>query len=287
MQTVLRNPNLDVISMDQLRRYSPAVFAKEAHESVSDRYGFIPTFKVLEHMHKAGFVPVEVRNYQRRDPLRMRFTKHMIRFRQSGQLAARTVGDVVPQVVMLNSHDRSSPYQLYGGLFRLICSNGLLVADSAMVAPIKLRHTLQLAENVVEASAGIIKSMKNVFQHVDVMRKIQLTEKEQKRFAADALALRPESGAGIIESSALLTPRRAEDNGADLWHVFNRVQENLLKGGLSGKTGEGRMVRTAEIKAINRDIEYNAGIWGLAMGVIAKASKSSAKVVKSKVKATA
>lgn len=278
---ILRNQNLDAISADQLRKFSPAIFAKEPHEDVSNRYGFMPTYRVLEHMHKAGFVPVEVRNYQRRDPNDMRFTKHMLRFRQSGQLSARTVGDLVPQVVLLNSHDRSSPYQLYGGMFRLICLNGLLVADSQTVMPIKLRHTLNLAETVVEVSMELIKQHRHVFDHVNTMRKVQLAHKAQLQFARKALELRPQR-AGMIEPAALLTPRRAQDEGNDVWRVFNRVQENLTKGGVEGLTTTGRHVRTTQINSVNADVALNAGLWSLAMQAINKASKSSKAVVESK-----
>lgn len=278
-QLILRNSNLDAISVDQLRKFSPAIFSKEAHEDVSARYGFMPTYKVLEHMHKAGFVPVEVRNYQRRDPDALKFTKHMIRFRQAGAITARTVGDLVPQVVMLNSHDRSSPYQLYGGMYRLTCANGMLVAESANVMPIRLRHTLQLADTVVETSMALIKQHKHVFENINVMRKLNLTDKAQAAFARNALELRPER-AGAIDSRLLLAARRTQDEGNDLWHVFNRVQENLTKGGIEGVTADGRHVRTQEIRGVNGDIALNTGLWALAMAAITKASKSSAKVVK-------
>lgn len=281
MQLMLRNPQLAPITPDQLRKFAPAVFAKEAHEDVSERYGFMPTYKVLEHMHKAGFVPVEVRNYHRRDPEDFKFTKHMIRFRQAGALTARVVGDLVPQVVLLNSHDRSSPYSLFGGMFRLICSNGMLVSEGTHVIPIKLRHTVQLAETVVEVSMSIIKQHKHVFEHVNEMRKLKLNERQQLTFAKNALALRP-TRAGVIDASGLLTARRTEDNGADLWHVFNRVQENLTKGGIEGKTATGRRVRTSEIQGVNGDIALNTGLWALAMDAINKASKSSKAAVKEK-----
>lgn len=264
---VLRNARLDPISMEQLRKYSPAIFAKEPHDDVSIRYGFIPTFKVLEHMHKAGFVPVEVRNYHRKDPKDFRFTKHMLRFRQAGKLETRVVGDVVPQVVMLNSHDRSSPYSMFGGLFRLICANGMLVAVGQFVQPIKVRHTLQLAETVVEVSMQLIKQHQQVFKYIDLMRKHKLTDKQQQAFARKALALRPQRE-GMIDAVNLLAPRREADGGPDLWHVFNRVQENMTKGGIQGVTGNGRHVRTQEIRGINGDITLNAGMWQLAMQVL-------------------
>lgn len=281
MNLVLRNANQDPISNDQLRRFSPAIFARNAHEDVSDRYGFMPTYKVLEHMHKAGFVPVEVRNYHRRDPNDFKFTKHMIRFRQAGALKTRTVGDIVPQIVMLNSHDRSSPYVLYGGLFRLLCANGMLASEGAHVQPIKLRHTVALAEHVVEVSMQIIKHHRHVFDHVKTMRGTLLKPAAQLTFARNALALRPER-TGMIDAANLLTARRKEDEGNDVWHVMNRVQENLTKGGIEGKTKEGRRVRTMAVNSIHSDLALNTGIWSLAMAAINKASKSSKEAVKEK-----
>jgi len=36
----------------------------------------------------------------------------------------------------------------------------------------------------------------------------------------------------MIDINQMLQIRRAEDAGNDLWSVFNRVQENLLQGGI-------------------------------------------------------
>jgi hypothetical protein len=279
---VLRNPEQAPLSIEQLRKFSPAIFAKEAHEDVSDKYGFMPTFKVLEHMHKAGFVPVEARNYQRRDPTAFKFTKHMLRFRQAGKLETRKVGDIVPQTVLINSHDRTSRWELYGGLYRLICANGLLVSESSAVVPVKLRHTLHLAETVVETSMKLIAQHKHVFEHIKVMQGTKLSDRQQAGFARTALALRPTRG-GVINAVDLLKPRRAQDEGDDLWHVFNRVQENLLKGGIEGITAAGRHIRTQEIRAIGADVDLNAGLWELAMAAISKASTSSKRVIEGKV----
>lgn len=273
MQTnniVLRNPNLDPLSDRQLRQFAPAIFAKEPHESVSARYGFFPTYSVVEALHKEGFMPVEVRNYRRRDPSRLSHTKHMIRFRKTGAVNKLVVNDVVPQLVMINAHDRSSPYHFFGGLFRLVCSNGLLVSEGGSVMPVKLRHTINLVDQVGDITAKLIAQHKAVFEYVNLMRRLKLTDKQAAAFARGAWALRPER-AGVIDTSDLLVPRRSEDKPRDLWHVLNVVQENMLKGGLHGKTASGRTMQTFGINGINGDIDVNAGIWELAMRVINKA----------------
>ncbi len=275
MQAVLRNTNLDPISVEQLRKYSPAVFAREPHEDVSERYGFIGTYQILEGMHKAGLVPVECRNYFRRDTGAMQHTKHMLRFRPSGKLNTVTkVGDIVPQIVLLNSHDRSSRFELYGGLYRLVCSNGMLCAVGTAVVPVVVRHTRHAIEDVIAKSLELIKNSKGVFEYVGAMQKTVLTERNALGFAKAALALRPER-AGLIEPAKLLVPRRPADEGRDLWRVMNVVQENLTKGGIVGTTSNGRSVRTAEIRGINGDMKLNGGIWELAASAIEKARNSS------------
>lgn len=279
MQAVLRNPKLETISNEALRKYAPAIFVKEPHADVSARYGFIPTFQILEGMHDNGYEPVEVRNYHRRKSSALQHTKHMIRFRQAGALDVRKVGDVVPQIVLINSHDRSSRFELYGGLFRLACLNGLLVSEGAQVQPVVVRHTTNVVEDVVAISERIIKQHANVFKYIDLMRKTKLTERAQLGFAKAALAIRPDRP-GIILPNALLAPRRSDDAGPDMWSVFNRVQENLTKGGIEGHTANGRRTVTTEIRSIDADLKLNAGMWSLAMEAISKASASSKATLK-------
>ena len=39
-----------------------------------------------------------------------------------------------------------------------------------------------------------------------------------------------------------------------LWAVFNRVQENLVKGGLNGRTANGRNQRTRPVQGIDQNL---------------------------------
>ena len=98
------------------------------------------------------------------------------------------------------------------------------------------------------------------------MERTQLEEERRLEFAAEALALRflnaPAAG---IRPAQLLEPRRPEDVGNDLWRTFNTVQTNLLGGGLVKRSASGRLTRTRPIRAIQRDLELNSGLWDLAI----------------------
>lgn len=275
--TVYRNENLDALTDNDLKRMCPAIFAESPRDDVSARYGFVSTAEMLKVMRDAGFVPTQVSAYMRRDPSIAEFTKHMIRFRKAGDAVKKLmVGDVVPQIVLLNSHDRSSQFNLFGGLWRLICSNGLLVSDGASVQPMVVRHTKSAVDGLLDAAGKLIQQQKFVFEHVDEMKKTILTEKQAADFAIRALALRPER-AGAIDPLQLLKVRRPEDEGMDIWHVYNRAQENMTRGGLNGVTGNNRAIVTRGITAINGDMALNAGMWRVAMEAIEKARASSAR----------
>ena len=58
------------------------------------------------------------------------------------------------------------------------------------------------------------------------------------------------------------------DARADVWTTYNVVQENLMRGGLSGRSTTGRNTRTRTIEAIREDVRINNCLWQLAMNLI-------------------
>ena len=114
------------LSDDQIRRVAPSIFAEAPHDSRSERYAYIPTAAVLAELRKEGFEPfmaaqTRVRHDDRRD-----YTKHMIRLRHASQIN----GAEANEIVLLNSHDGTSSYQMLAGQFRFICANGLVCGDT-------------------------------------------------------------------------------------------------------------------------------------------------------------
>ncbi len=65
----------------------------------------------------------------------------------------------------------------------------------------------------------------------------------------------------------MLVPRRWDDRKSDLWSIFNRVQENLVKGGLTGRTANGRRQRTRPVQGIDQNLRLNRALWMLAEGM--------------------
>lgn len=259
-----RNSDNSPLTLPQLRKACPAVFARSAEEGVSKRYGFIDSKEVLDTILAEGLQPVEARSFMRKRPGAMVHTAHMLKFRPDMPIEKLQVGDVVPEVVLLSSHDRSVAFQMFGGLFRLVCTNGLLVSAGRHVEPIKMRHYASVVDGVQDAVKAVAKQHAKVFAHVDAMRTTQLTPRKQLAFATKALELKAPS-AGTIDAGALLIARRPEDDGASVWSTYNRVQENLIKGGLVGVTATGRATRTTGVTSIATDVAINSALWNLAI----------------------
>ena len=274
--SVLRNPDLLPLEDKQLKRFAPTIFAKSPIEGVSDNYGFVNTFEVIKAMRESGYECVEVRQSRRRDEGKMPFTKHMLKFKHPSTMKALLKrGDVIPQVVMLNSHDKSSGFHLYAGMFRVVCSNGLIVSDSELVEPIKVRHNIKMVENILDRARALIRSADGVYNLREQMLGIQLTQKEALRFATHALEFRPPRRSGIMSADTVLQARREEDKVNDLWHVFNRVQENIVMGGADTMTAENRAVRTKGVGRIERDVQVNSNLWRLAVETLHQRGKGS------------
>lgn len=267
---------LNPITINELRVKAPAVFADKAHEDCSTRYGFASSVKVLTELEKQGFVVVSAQSYTKRAQPNAGYAKHVLRLRKAGDIKALKVGDVVPQVVMVNSHDRSSHLELYAGAYRLACSNGLLVSTKEFIEPLVVRHTNRIIEDVMANVGRIASDVGRVSDIIEQMTKTKLSDKAQVAFARQALDLRfGNAGRGAIEPASLLVPRRAQDDGADVWRVYNRVQENMMKGGIASVTAAGRRTTTKPVMSVNSDLHINAGLWELAMGAINKAKATS------------
>ena len=71
-----------------------------------------------------------------------------------------------------------------------------------------------------------------------------------------------------FDAKMLLDSRRPEDAGADLWHTYQRVQENVMRGGIQGRSATGRISHMREITGVAADIDINRQLWDLADGYL-------------------
>ena len=218
---------------------------------------------VLAELRKEGFQPFMACQTRVRDEGKREHTKHMLRLRHASQIN----GAEANEIILLNSHDGTSSYQMLAGMFRFVCSNGLVCGDT--VADVRVPHKGDVAGSVIEGAYEVLHGFDRAQESRDAMRAITLDAGESEVFARAALSLKyddPDKPAPITESQILM-PRRFDDRRPDLWSVFNRTQENLTKGGLSGRSANGRCQRTRAVQGIDSDVRLNRALWLLADGL--------------------
>ena len=264
---------------DTLRRQAPSIFAVGPMAGVSNRYTFVPTARIVTGLRELDWVPVTVEEQRIRQEARRGFQKHLLRFRRAEQM--QTLDEWNVELVLVNSHDAGCAYQLHAGIFRRICSNGLVLSEGSFTA-IRFRHAGLEPDEVVQASLRLIEFMPRVGELVSRFKTRLLDAAESQRFAEQALLLRyPSLPEAPIDADTLLKARRPEDEGRDVWNTTNRLQENLIGGGVSDyhrdKRGKLRSVRA--IRGIDSKVSLNKGLWGLAERITAGEAQMASEAV--------
>ena len=265
------------LTIDEVRTLAPSVFATQPWEEVSDKYQFIPTIDIVKNLINDGWDVTKAGQQRTLLPSKKEFTKHILRFRRPVNAHSMTVGDIFPEIVLTNSHDRGAAYQMMAGLFRLACTNGFTVAD-ATFSHISIRHQGQDTIPAVKSSVNdIINGLPCILSGVKEMQEIELTSDERLEMATVAMAMKYDDDTlkhTNLEPEMLLKKRRYVDEKPDLWTTFNVIQENLIKGGIAFKKElytddqnilhHARRGKTRAVVGINEDLRLNKDLWELA-----------------------
>jgi hypothetical protein len=224
------------LGTDDLRRIAPSVFAETARPGVSSRYTFVSTAQVVDLLRGEGWEPVKANQQRVRLADRQGFQTHEIRFARRDDLDRDqfAVGDCRPELILQNAHDGTRAYRIDAGLYRLVCRNGLVVAD-ADFAHVAIRHVDVSADKFASAAQAVAEGTPRVLEVIARWRAVQLTGLVRHNFAARAAALRWDADQPVtrlLNPDQLLAPVRYGDRETDLWTTFNVVQERLCRGGL-------------------------------------------------------
>lgn len=254
------------LSTDDVARLAPSVFTDHAAPGVSDRYQYVNTGDILNTLSEIGYVAVKAGQSVTRTGDRT-FTKHVVRVMHQDYLdtGKRMVGDVVPQIILTNSHNRTSAFHLSAGLFRLVCSNGLAV-ESAGFASVRVLHNDPAIYGHIIDGTNLIREVteNTIVPQIETMNRIQLSTDQEWAFARAASVLKAGEVMTDADVKHLLEVRREEDAGRSMWQVLNRIQENVVKGGYATTDAAGRNVVARGINSATRDLDFNLRLWTLA-----------------------
>ena len=251
-----------MMNLDEIKRLAPSVFTNHGAPKTSEKYVHIPTNQVIEDMQQMGWYVSDAKEIRARK--RVGYQKHMVVFRNDDIFIKGEDGDnVFPQILMTNSHDGTGAFIFRAGLFRLVCSNGLVISTQDF-SNMKIRHMGYSFKELQQLITNMVEKMPLVVDSMNRFRERQLNEDEQFKFVMDAIGIRFGSNGENMEINVeeFLKPERKEDKGNDLWVIYNRIQERLTQGTFSYKTNKVRKAR--KIKNFTQDLELNEKLYALA-----------------------
>jgi len=274
-----------VASIEEISKFSPAAFAPNESPRVSDRYSFVPTVELLDAFDKLGWTPTYTRQ-NGSGP----YARHMVRLTNPDLGFMDLKSDKVkPQIVLDNSHNGMSPAQLHMGLFRLVCTNGLVVAMPGMFTSVRLRHVGIDMKELKQLLEVVANQYTNIGHHIGDMQQVALNQAQKEEFVIKAIAAREphvfikddgtidmKKATTIIKPQQIFDPLRGEDKRDDLWTVFNVVQERLVKGEFERQTMNGRRTKPRGINNASRHIDFNIKLWQLAEEYMPKTEEVTA-----------
>jgi hypothetical protein len=251
------------LNNEELRIQAPSLFQDQPYHEVSDKYHFIPTIDIVEQLrNEFGWYPVAVSQSDVKSLDKDGFQQHYVRFQNFSDLINPSAN--VVELLLFNSHDRSKSFTISAGIYRYICSNGLVIADSIFES-YKIRHIGDKDNDVANAVNRITQVKPKLLSKISKFENIILNQDEKEAFLQSAIPLRFKEHLELDNPNDLLEPLRAEDMRNDIYTTLNVLQENFLSSKITGYNKEtGRRFTSKEITSISKDVEINKGLWEIA-----------------------
>jgi len=257
---MIRFTSNEPISIEAARNIAPAIFSDQKDIKMSEEYVQLPTHKVVEKMEAEGFRMFSIQQ-TRPSKRNINTAKHMIRFRHDSLKPLLTeVGKEFFEILLVNSHNGSSCFNLYTGIFRLVCLNGMVVSKMNVDFE-KYRHSNVTIDNIIDASYRVINNYEKVTELKRSWEAIELTNWQKNALAEAAIHIKYEDRYTPFKPADFLQVMREEDNKNDLWTVFNVIQEHLINGQMSTRNSRGRLISTRGINNIGQNISFNQRLW--------------------------
>lgn len=265
------------LTKDELRRVCPVAFKNTpTNPNISDRYVHANTETVIDDLSKLGWLPVQARQCRGKKNSSGIRSFHMVAFQnpnvkivKQSTDGSETV-DAYPRIILTNSHDGFNSFKFMVGLFRVVCSNGLVVADNEMLN-MSIRHINYSFDELRRVVSESIKRVPDIVMTMNEMKNTDVTEEQKIEIATEVVKIRK----GVEEDEKIdidmdtimdiLNPVREEDKSNDLWTVFNVCQEKLIKGGFLSVGNNQKVRKQRGITSIKKDLDYNKRLWAVAM----------------------
>ena len=256
--------NNTFLTSPEIKEKASSIFTTTGAPGTSQKYSHISTKQIIDDMEELGWGVVDAKQVRARKG--EGFQKHLVVFRNNDLFIEGADGDnVFPQILLTNSHDGKNAFTFTAGLFRMICENGLVISTQEF-ENMKIRHYGYDFNELQTVISTMVEALPLAVESMNRFKQTQLAQEQILEFARKAVQIRfgEEQAQNIaIDYNALTTATRPEDRGADLWSVFNVIQEKITQGMFEYQSGA-KVRKARKIKNFKQDLDLNAKLYELA-----------------------
>ena len=267
------------LSKEQIKNSAPLIFADQpTNPDLSGKYLFVNTETIIDDLAKLNWFPVQAAQRKGRKKEGTIFSKHMVAFQNPDIMITSQDGDnAYPRIILTNSHDGMQAFKFSVGIFRLVCSNGLVIADEQF-SDFRIRHKGYSFDELRDVVMQAVTDLPNKVQVLNDMKNRTLTQDEKNQLAIDAMLIRAgiepgsDKAANVVYDSEtiadVLEPKRKEDKGDDLWRTFNVIQEKIINGEFHAALVGAKVRKVRKIKSFEKDLQINKDLFQLATAML-------------------
>ena len=191
--TAKKVENHQGLNDEEIRHLCPVAFKNRMVTSerrklgLSKHYSFVPTNKVVDDLRTLGYECVDACQVKARKKSTNGYQKHMLTFEHPKYKVEGATE--YPQLLLTNSHDGGNAFSLSAGIFRLVCSNGLVIKteDYGSARLVHKGYSFNAVRKLVNEFNVTIDE---VLTKITAMKKVELTKAQQIEFAKKAALLR-------------------------------------------------------------------------------------------------
>ena len=278
-----RSANNAEIGTYRIQQLAPAVFADTVKDTLSPRYAQLRTADVLPIMEAYGYVPTQAAQKKSRKANPMH-TQHMLAFAHRDTMIDAYSADANRgEIILYNSHDGTGSIRMFAGSFRYICSNGAIAGEGWDA---RLYHNKANVNSFEQMLTQTVERLPALMDRIQQMKSKEMSHLAQMELAVRAAETRwkwttelddvkPTKGSFATGHtvSGLLRVQREADAYANSWVVYNRIQENIIRGGamiksFSERNADGIYRKSRPVNSVTENVRVNRELWNAAEQVL-------------------
>jgi hypothetical protein len=213
-------------------------------QRIKQKEFYIPTLDVITKLQDEGWRISGVAEQRGKN---RKITSNYVQLQHPDFAVQNNKGkdEAFTSITLSNSCNGNRPLQMSLGLFRQVCTNGLIKFDQHAETE-KIRHIEVNARDLDRFVVSMNGKADKLLTEVNEMKHKGLSIEDMRKLAREAASLRY-TNLDEINIDDIFAVNRVEDESNDLWTVFNRIQENL----------------THDVKNMSEDIRLNQQLFSL------------------------